>query len=73
MAECGCCKQRQKMRMFVYRTNAYIRTAQLEEPDYRKLRHAYSPNRRKPEAESRIMFKRYMCGIYSMRKLQQPL
>ena len=52
----------------------FVANAQLEELDYRKLYHAYSPKGRKSAAEPRIMFKLlvygYMCGIYSTRKLE---
>lgn len=53
----------------------FVANAQLEELDYRELYRAYSPKGRKSAAEPRIMFKLlvygYMCGIYSMRKLEQ--
>jgi transposase len=52
-----------------------LASAQLEELDYRKLYHAYSPQGRKSAAEPRIIFEvlvyGYMCGIYSTRKLEK--
>ena len=51
-----------------------LASAQLEELDYSKLYHAYSPKGRKSAAEPRVIFKvlvyGYMNGIYSSRKLE---
>ena len=57
--------------------NAPVRltSAQLEELDYRKLYHAYSPKGRKSTADPRVMFKvmvyAYQCGIFSTRGLEE--
>jgi transposase len=50
-------------------------STQLEELDYRELYSAYSSTGRKSAAEPRIIFEvlvfGYMCGIYSIRKLEE--
>ena len=52
-----------------------LASAQLEEPDYRKLYRAYSPKGRKSAVEPRVMFKvivyGYLSGIYSSRKPEE--
>ena len=52
-----------------------VTSAQLEEPDYRKLYEAYSSKGRKSVTDPRVLFKvmayGYQCGIYSTRKMEE--